>query len=636
MTASKPASRGRTKVKTGCATCRIRKIKCDEAKPFCEKCAKTGRKCDGYESVFRPFPSKPQQIGKPDAAASGHDCAEGNPPLSTGDLNRYFSTKTIFDVELSCNEEAEEVLQASLTNDSIRHALLSLRALRGNLESKKEAVTSETDEQQRLSYNYGLQQYSEALTSLASNLAYPSPDSLKSALLCCQVLISVEQVRGNFSAMGLHIIRGLNILREYRARPYLTTDGLMSARHSGLPSLDVFIIKLFAAPCRFTEQQTSESSSVMTPPVETRSDRKLAPNMRAELTKTATSTIALLENTTKIQSEEKSQSLLLERQDLLDGLESWLGALESLQQETQPGEPESTSDNFLRILSKYINKSLNREFCSQHIQRPLIVQYPSKPPFFFDLLSIHKDPLTTPLITPLTTPSITPPYPIMHFLLLGATGRTGKYVVSELLSQHHTAVALVRDASKVASQPGLTVVTGSPLSKDDIRRALTAAPGLVISATIITLNTVRKSDSPFAAQVSPPRFLADSCANACAVLKEAGIKRIAIMSTAGVGDSWGKLPWVSRAFMGWTNIKYALEDHNLLDKEIRSTGMDWTLVRAVRLEFGKETDKEVETLGSAGEGMGMSDSVTPNSVARFLVKVAVERSFVKEAVVVRN
>ncbi|CVK94467.1 uncharacterized protein FMAN_03558 [Fusarium mangiferae] len=348
MTTSKPASRGRTKVKTGCATCR--KIKCDEAKPFCEKCVKTGRKCDGYESVFRPFSSTPQPIGKPDASASRHDHAEGKPPLSTGDLNRYFSTKTIFDVELSCNEEAEQVLQASLTNDSIRHALLSLRALRGNLESKKERETSETGEQQRLSYNYGLQQYSKALTSLASNLAYPSPDSLKSALLCCQVLISVEQVRGNFSAMGLHIIRGLNILREYRARPYLTTDGLMSARHSGLPSLDVFIIKLFAAPCKFTEQQPSESLSIMTPPIETRSDRKLAPNMRAELTKVATSTISVLARVTEIQSDEQAQSLLSERGDLLDGLDSWLGALESLQQETQPGEPESISDNFLRIL----------------------------------------------------------------------------------------------------------------------------------------------------------------------------------------------------------------------------------------------------------------------------------------------
>ncbi|KAL9570147.1 hypothetical protein ACKAV7_005655 [Fusarium commune] len=356
MTAPKPASRSRTKVKTGCATCRIRKIKCDEAKPFCEKCIKTGRKCDGYESVFRPFSSQvtgtSQSIVKPDITTTGHDNKMEEPPLSTGDLNRYFSTKTIFDVELSCNEEAEEVLRASLTNDSIRHALLSLRALRGNLESKStsDGGGSESHEQQRLSYNFGLQQYSKALTSLASNLAYPSPDSLKSALLCCQVLISVEQVRGNFAAMGLHIIRGLNILREYRARPYLTANGLMPARHSGLPSLDIFIIKLFAAPCKFTEQQPSESSSIMTPPVETRSDRKLAPNMRAELTKVATSTIALLERFKKIQSEEQAHRLLSERRDLLCGLDSWLGALETLQKETQPGEPESISDNFLRIL----------------------------------------------------------------------------------------------------------------------------------------------------------------------------------------------------------------------------------------------------------------------------------------------
>ncbi|KAF5576221.1 transcriptional regulatory moc3 [Fusarium pseudocircinatum] len=349
MVAPKPAPRARTKVKTGCATCRIRKIKCDEAKPFCEKCVKTGRKCDGYESVFRPFPSLSQPIVKPNATASGHGSAKGKLPLSTSDLNRYFSTKTIFDVELSCNEEAEKVLKASLTNDSIRHALLSLRALRGNLESKKEGDTFETDEQQRLSYNFGLQQYSKALTSLASNLVYPSPDSLKSALLCCQVLISVEQVRGNFSAMGLHVIRGLDILREYRARPYLTTNGLMPARHTGLPSLDIFVIKLFAAPCKFTEQRTPETSNILTPPVET-NDRKLVPNMRAELTKVATSTIALLEKTAKTQLEEQAHVLLSERRDLLDDLDSWLSALESLQKETLPGEPGSISDNFLRIL----------------------------------------------------------------------------------------------------------------------------------------------------------------------------------------------------------------------------------------------------------------------------------------------
>ena len=228
---------------------------------------------------------------------------------------------------------------------------------------------------------------------------------------------------------------------------------------------------------------------------------------------------------------------------------------------------------------------------------------------------------------------------IMHFLLLGATGRTGKHVVSELLSQGHTAVALVRTSASIDPRPGLTLVTGSPLSKTDIRSAILATPSLSLSAAIITLNTVRESDSPFAAQLSPPRFLAVSCANVCEILEQVGCHRIVIMSTAGVGDSWGKLPLLSKVFMSWTNIKYALDDHELVDKEIRLTEMKWTLVRAVRLQFeeGKSAQtKSVRTLGSSGDGMSISDTVSTASVAGFLVKVAVEGLFSKTAVVVAN
>ncbi|KAK0120066.1 hypothetical protein ONS95_011479 [Cadophora gregata] len=227
----------------------------------------------------------------------------------------------------------------------------------------------------------------------------------------------------------------------------------------------------------------------------------------------------------------------------------------------------------------------------------------------------------------------------MHFLLLGATGRTGQHVVSEILSQGHTAVTLVCSFANITSRPGLTVVTGSPLSKPDINRALLATPSQPISAAITTLNTVRESDSPFAAQVSPPCFLADSCANICEVLEQAGCHRIVVMSTAGVGDSWGRLPILSKAFMRWTNIKYALEDHGLVDKETRLTKLDWTLIRTARLQFDEEKSAqitEVRTLGSNGEGMSMSDSVSVTAVVRFLVKVAVEGLFIKSAVVVTN
>jgi hypothetical protein len=89
--------------------------------------------------------------------------------------------------------------------------------------------------------------------------------------------------------------------------------------------------------------------------------------------------------------------------------------------------------------------------------------------------------------------------------------------------------------------------------------------------------------------------------------------------------------------MGWTNIKYALEDHSILDKEIRETKMEWTLVRAVRLEFGdKKETKEVQALDSRGAGMRMSDCVEVAGVARFLIKCAVEGEWVREAVVVRD
>ncbi|KAI0148008.1 hypothetical protein F4776DRAFT_293875 [Hypoxylon sp. NC0597] len=50
--ASKP------KVRTGCITCKIRRVKCDETKPACTRCTSTGRKCDGYEGNAPPRQKK--------------------------------------------------------------------------------------------------------------------------------------------------------------------------------------------------------------------------------------------------------------------------------------------------------------------------------------------------------------------------------------------------------------------------------------------------------------------------------------------------------------------------------------------------------------------------------------------------
>jgi hypothetical protein len=38
----------RTRTRTGCWTCRARKKKCDEARPYCQTCRNLGLDCEGY------------------------------------------------------------------------------------------------------------------------------------------------------------------------------------------------------------------------------------------------------------------------------------------------------------------------------------------------------------------------------------------------------------------------------------------------------------------------------------------------------------------------------------------------------------------------------------------------------------
>ncbi|KAF3932293.1 hypothetical protein ABW19_dt0205392 [Dactylella cylindrospora] len=50
------------RTKTGCLTCRKRRIKCDEAHPTCKNCAKSKRECLGYDPIFKQAPQGPPPI----------------------------------------------------------------------------------------------------------------------------------------------------------------------------------------------------------------------------------------------------------------------------------------------------------------------------------------------------------------------------------------------------------------------------------------------------------------------------------------------------------------------------------------------------------------------------------------------
>jgi len=343
---------------------RIRKVKCDETKPSCQKFVKTGRTCDGYGSPFRYLTSSPTRNARGDNSKSEvgpYSTWSASPEISSQDiegLNSYFSTKTMFDVKLGCDQEARQILQASLTDPAIRNAILSLRTLREDFEIVGDGSPSAV--QHTPSHAYGLQWYNMALGDLASKLSSPDFNGLRSVLLCCQTFISIEQVMGNYDAMVQHITLGFKIMHDFRARPYLVdTETLMPAHHDPLPFLDVFIIKLFAAPCKFAESSETGVASGLTPSVcpisphqesiKSRELRAIAPNKRTELTRIAASTLDYLNKVSQIGSIQDALQLVSEKAALLASSSSWLTALDSLQMQVESSSPEPLSVSFLRL-----------------------------------------------------------------------------------------------------------------------------------------------------------------------------------------------------------------------------------------------------------------------------------------------
>jgi putative NADH-flavin reductase len=208
----------------------------------------------------------------------------------------------------------------------------------------------------------------------------------------------------------------------------------------------------------------------------------------------------------------------------------------------------------------------------------------------------------------------------MHFLVLGASGRTGQLIIFSALSKNHTVTALVRDPSSLTPSPGLTITTGSPIIKQDIERAITSSTSRP-DAIIIALASKRKTDSPFSEPTSPPRLLTDAATNSLEAMSAYKIKKLVIISAFGVGDSNPSVWWPMRLVLNKSQMAFAFEDHNSVEEVVRnSTGVEWTLVRPVMLSDGDES--EVTVFGDQGEAVGYVPKVSRASVAGFVVRVA--------------
>ncbi|KAL2816752.1 hypothetical protein BJX63DRAFT_135343 [Aspergillus granulosus] len=205
-----------TRVRSGCRTCKIRRIKCDELRPSCAKCVSSGRACDGYGIWSQPAVvlSRPRSqalsVFYPPQTVPGLDQEE------RGHLHRFR--------QFIAGRLAEPfgsyfwnslVLQMSLSEPAVVHASIALTSA---YELFLPSNDRHTLARSTSNGSFLLRQYNRAIRALTSTIRSDNPISLRIAAVSSVLFICLEILRGDLNAMQAHFSSGVKLLTQLQNR----------------------------------------------------------------------------------------------------------------------------------------------------------------------------------------------------------------------------------------------------------------------------------------------------------------------------------------------------------------------------------------------------------------------------------
>ncbi|MFD4644458.1 NAD(P)-dependent oxidoreductase [Lentzea sp. NPDC058436] len=154
----------------------------------------------------------------------------------------------------------------------------------------------------------------------------------------------------------------------------------------------------------------------------------------------------------------------------------------------------------------------------------------------------------------------------MRVAVLGATGATGRHVVSTALDRGHRVVALVRRAGAFAREGVEEVIWPDVTDAAALARALPGAD-VVISAL-------------GGADKGPTTVCADGIRSAVTAMKESEVDRLIAVSAHGVLETHDKSLY---SVAVWANVAERMRDKEAMETVIAGSGLKWTIVRPPKL-----------------------------------------------------
>lgn len=205
---------------------RIRHKKCDEAKPFCQRCRDYGYKCDGYEQPQEPRCPKKKPQPKPTSQAvvpskrgvelvhalNNLGDVHGSPPEKSLFLHvNHCTIKDLIGYSTSLSGFWRDyVLPIGHTISPVRHALISLGASHKSFLLRRSPGMPPTETQ---SYdNLAIQQYNKAISDLTPIMGDPSTLDVQAILICCLIFVCIDNLNGRHGVAMRHLRAGADLL----------------------------------------------------------------------------------------------------------------------------------------------------------------------------------------------------------------------------------------------------------------------------------------------------------------------------------------------------------------------------------------------------------------------------------------
>ena len=215
----------------------------------------------------------------------------------------------------------------------------------------------------------------------------------------------------------------------------------------------------------------------------------------------------------------------------------------------------------------------------------------------------------------------------MHLFLLGATGRTGKYILQQALERGHKVNVLVRDRRKIqVDHPSLSIWEGNPLDAASLKNAMVGC-----QAIISALNISRTSDWPWAKLRTPKDFLSSVMKLLIELAPEHGIQRIIFISAWGVAETRKDIPGWFRWFIDHSNIRYPYEDHERQENLLKNTSLEWTAIRAAGLTNFKNPKNIIISIDNSPRP---HFTISRKNLARFIIDTVEKELYPRNAPVV--